>query len=380
MSSLPDPRRFPLRPNAAPEAQRLYALAEASLGASTRDEADRSDDAIGREIGAMLRADGDGLSRLLDGAPSVAVYRHLWRSLARQSAASRAGDVVMTLFAIPVCIVAATTAGAGARAIVSGVLAEVQPLVMLLQAHGALGGNRAFGLANTLVDSRAIDVPELARMLAANRLDARGAQRPRSLAPAPIEVVAGEAVHLRFLVGSAIGAPAIDVLRESNAGAWGMPLARALIAQLHAPGVSLVALPRGAMSLPAAVAAGRSAQRDLSAQLFTSNAIRSLRATVGEPTAVISAHEAPDAPGGGELRVSLSSPLSPRDASGFRCPLYAGERVDDVVTMLLELLCDCRLADVRLLSGIHPDRDRTTGAPLLFKPETIPPDARLTLH
>jgi len=56
--------------------------------------------------------------------------------------------------------------------------------------------------------------------------------------------------------------------------------------------------------------------------LFAGNAIRRIRAAVGEPTAVISAHRAPDAPGGGELRLSLSSPFDPRDAEGFRCPLH----------------------------------------------------------
>jgi hypothetical protein len=108
--------------------------------------------------------------------------------------------------------------------------------------------------------------------------------------------------------------------------------------------------------------------------------LRQLRANVGEPVAVISAHRAADAPGGGELRLSLSSPLSPRDAQGFRCPLFPGERVGDAATMLTDLLRDCRLADVRVLSGVHADRDPVTGAPRMFKPETIPPSAHVVVH
>ena len=151
-----------------------------------------------------------------------------------------------------------------------------------------------------------------------------------------------------------------------------MPLAKSLIAQLSAPAVSIVALPRAAMSLPAAVALGRAAQREVSAQLFASNALREMRASVGEPVAVISAHEAAGARRGRRAAVSLSSPFSPRDAQGFRCPLYPGERVADVATMLVDLLRDCRVVDVRVLSGVHADRDRLTGGPLLFKPETLP--------
>jgi hypothetical protein len=156
-----------------------------------------------------------------------------------------------------------------------------------------------------------------------------------------------------------------------------MPLTNALSAQLSAPGVTLLALPRPAMPPLAAVAQGRAAQRDVSAQLFASNAIRTLRASVGEPVAVISAHEAADAPDGGELRLSLSSPFSPRDAYGFRCPILAHERAADALAGLLDLLRDARVTDVRIVGGVHADRDPVTGGPLLFKPGTIPPGSAL---
>jgi hypothetical protein len=373
---LPDPRRFPFRATTSPRAQRLYGLAEASLGASTGEDAARIDATIAAEIDSMLRERGEALAELLDGAPSVAIYRHLSRRLAESAKTRRVGDLAIALFAIPVCIVAGVTTANEQPVLVDGVLRDVDALVALLQEHGALGGNRSFTLANVLVDARALDVPRLAELRSALDLDAP----PLAFEPAAIEIRAGEAVHLRFLLGRAIGSANIDVLRDAGVGRWGLPLAQALNAQLRAPGASLVALPRAAMSLPAAVAIGRSAQRDISAQLFASNAIRTLRASFGEPVAVISAHAASEAPGGGELRVSLSSPLSPRDASGFRCPIHAGERVDDVLTMLVDLLRDCRMGDIRLLSGIHADRDAVTGGPLLFKPDTIPPQAQVHVH
>ena len=36
--------------------------------------------------------------------------------------------------------------------------------------------------------------------------------------------------------------------------------------------------------------------------------------------------------------------------------------------------------DIRVVDGVHPDRDEATGLPLLFKPQTIPPSARIVLH
>src|SRR6185436_19054483 len=153
-------------------------------------------------------------------------------------------------------------------------------------------------------------------------------------------------------------------------------LARALALD----GVSVLVLPRAPQRPLPAVAAGRAAQREVSAQLFAANAIRRFRSAVGEPSAVISAHRAPDAPGGGELRLSLSSPFDSRSAEGFRCPLYPLDRVGDAVTMLVELLRDCRVGDIRTLAGVHADRERDFGSVLLFKPDTVPEYAKVEVH
>jgi hypothetical protein len=142
----------------------------------------------------------------------------------------------------------------------------------------------------------------------------------------------------------------------------------------------VLALPRAPAEPLPAVARGRVAQREVSAQIFASNAIRKFRGSVGEPSAVISAHRAAQAPGGGELRLSLSSPFEPRAAEGFRCPLYPLDRVGDVASALVDLMRDCRVTDIRVLAGVHPDRAANTGLPLLFKPDTIPASAHVTLH
>jgi hypothetical protein len=93
---------------------------------------------------------------------------------------------------------------------------------------------------------------------------------------------------------------------------------------------------------------------------------------------VISARRCPGAVNGGEVRLSLSSPFDPREARAFAARSIT-ETVDEVVVMLMDFLGECRVTDVRVVPGVHGDRDPATGLPLLFKGD----DARaavLALH
>jgi hypothetical protein len=376
MVEIADPRTF-CAPDDVPEGvRRVHRLAAESLAAPTGQAAQSLDGAVAAAIGDVLGAadpveGGRRLAAWLEIAPSIAVRRHLWRSMVRATSRPRGGAVATTLFAIPLVLVAGVGGDAGTHVTLSGVLPRVDELVALLTEHGALGGNRSFSLAGALQPAEALDIAALPALLAAaERTQATGA--PLALSPGALSLPSGESVHLRFLVGSALGSADVDVTRDSTTGRWGRPLTASLVRQLTAPGVALLPLPRPAATPLAAVAQGRLAQRDVSAQLFASNAIRQLRASVGEPTAVISAHLAADAPGGGELRLSLSSELAPRDAHGFRCPLLPVERAAEAAKMLIDLLADARVDDVRIVSGVHADRDAVTGGPLLFKPATIP--------
>ncbi len=348
-------------------------------------------DAIDRELSAALADalanDGARLAAALSGAPSVAVARHLWRALDavwREVPVAEGAGIAVTVFALPLVIVAGVE-GAGDEVVLPGALVDTRKLTAILGEFGALAGNRTFTLADVLVGADAIDVARLPDIRAWMRLPdalAPGAALPvRTLAPTPVVAPAGrEAVHLRFLVGTALAKPGADLLVDTEVGRWGVPFARELARQLAADGASVLALPRAPQRLLPAVSGGRAAQREVSAQVFCTNAIRKFRGTVGEPAAVISAHHAPDAPGGGELRLSLSSPFDPRAAEGFRCPLYPLDRVGDVVTMLVDLLRDCRVTDIRALSGVYADRAAGSGLPLLFKPDTIPDAVLVTVH
>jgi hypothetical protein len=381
---VPDPRAFPVIESAPTEIRDLYALAEASLAAESQQRADACDRELRGALAQRLRGNGAALAAAVSGAPSVAVTRHLWRALDVVWRAAPADDgLAVTVFALPLVIVSGLEGGD--RGLLSGILPHPEALIAILRENGALAGNRTFALANALVAAEAIDIARLPEIDAWRRLPdalAPGATLPaRAVAPAPVAVPAGrEAVNLRFILGTAIAKPGVDLLADSAVGKWGIPLARALARELATDGASVLVLPRAPQPPLPAVAEGRVAQREVSAQIFASNAIRKFRASVGEPSAVISAHRAPDAPGGGELRLSLSSPFDPRAAEGFRCPLYPLDRVGDVVTMLVALLRDCRVTDIRTLSGVHEDRTPDSGLALLFKPDTIPDPAQVTVH
>jgi hypothetical protein len=281
----------------------------------------------------------------------------------------------MTVFALPLAIVAGLDDPQAASVPLPGTLSDAGAIVALLREHDALSGNRTFALVNALAGAASIDIAALPSLLSWRSLAEKdGAPTPREVPPAPILVAAGEArVHLRFLIGSALAAPGVDLLADSGTGKWGIPLTRELGRQMTPQGVSLLVLPQAPQRLCAALARGRAMQREVSAQLFASNAIRHLRASAGEPVAVVSAHRAHDAPCGGELRVSLSSVFDSASAQGFRCPLYPSDSVREVAEMLIALMRDCRVPEVRVLPGVHADRDAETGLLLLFKGDALPP-------
>jgi len=369
-----DPREFPR--SAAAAAAHLHGLAGDALAAATRQDADALDRAIRSTLAAMLGGDGAALAALFATAPAVDVTRHLWRQLdvAWREGVDN-GGLAFDVFAIPVVVVTGGEGAAAARH--PGVLDDAARLATVLREHGALGGSETFSLSPALVGADAIDLARLPELFAWRRLPEAPSTAPsprHALPPAPIisSRGSGEGVHLRFVVGTMIARADGDLLAEPHVGPWGVPFTKELSRQLAMPGASVLALPRAAQRPLPALALGRAAQREVGAQLFAGNAIRALRVAAGEPTAVISAHRTPDAPGSGELRLSLSSPFAPRDAEGFRCPLYPLDRVVDVATMLVDLLTDCRVGDIRIAPGVHPDRDPATGQTLLFKPDTLP--------
>jgi hypothetical protein len=368
--SISDPRSFPLRESGlAPPDPQWHEWAELSLAAATGQEREAADALLrGAVVEAVRAGQIAGIEATLDAAASAAIYRHLWRALGAawcDIAAGADAHVVAHGFALPVVIVAA----ADTAIELPGILGDAPQIVELLRQHGVLAGNRNFGIANVLAGVDALGLDAIPRWLKWRRIPDNPAARHDVVGPSPIAIAPGqEGAHLRFLIGTAFAAPHAALFKERSSGTWGMPLAQSLSRQLAAEGVQLLALPRAPDYPLSALHEGRRAHREVALQLFASSAIRKLRADFGEPTAVISAHRID---GGGELRLSLSSPFGERDAEGFRCPLHPLDRVQDVLTMIVDLLHACRVLDIRVLTQVHPDRDPRTGLMLLFRADAI---------
>lgn len=375
---LDDPRVWPRLASGDVAA---YDDVQRAIDAPTAAEADALD-ARTREWLAALMSGGDGraLARALAHAPSPVLARHLRRLLAdvERGDPAFADRLRNILFAIPLILVAALERR-GPAAVLDGIVPDVDALAAILRDAHAFGGCETFALSSSLVATEAIDVAALPSLLARGALAPDAGQRhfaALDLPPAPVRIEGSvERVHLRFIVGAVLTPAHADPLSASTVGRWGAPLARALAKSLAMPGVSLLALPRLPQRLVGAVQSGRAAQREVSAQLFASNAIRALRRSFGEPTAIVSAHRSADAPGGGELRLSLSSPFAPRAAEGFRCPIYPYETVHDAAAMLEALVHDCRVSDLRFVPGVHADIDPVTHGPLFFKNNGAPDTA-----
>src|SRR5438105_1813025 len=287
MISISDPRTWPPATAAEPCAAMLHAHAAKSLAAATSAQTDAHDDEIVSALRALIaNNDGAMLADVLESSPSAAIYRCLWRSLSRAEQTIDRSALPVTMFAIPLVIVAS----AEERAILSCILPDAAEIVALLEAHGALRGNQTIALANTLAAAKTIDVAAFPDLYAA------GGVRPfasQHIAPSPIVIESGDArVHLRFIVGAALAARGTDLVGETGVGSWGMPLTRLLGRLLQLPGTTVLTLPRAPKRLCVALQHGRAAQREVAAQLFASNAIRTIRASVGEPAAAISAHHA----------------------------------------------------------------------------------------
>ena len=369
-SELADPRAWPSTA-AAGGARVLHQAAASAMAAPTAREADACDERARTVLAAAIaRGDGAALAQWLAAAPSAAVARHLRRLLSdveRNGVGSR--DLHTTLFALPLIVVAAITEGERS-VVLDGVLARAPALAQILRDARALGGCETFALANVVVGADAVDLPALPALLAHARLPetTAGFASVLDLPPAPMQVSGtNERVFLRLVVGAVLTPPGIDPFADTRIGQWGIALSRSLAEAWRAPRVSLLALPRPPQRLVQAVQTGRAAQREVSAQIFASNAIRTLRASYGEPNAIVSAHRYAEAEGGGELRVSLSSPFAPKAAEGFRCPVYAYESVQEVGAMLETLLLDCRVTNVCFVPGVQADVDPVTDGPLFFK-------------
>ncbi|HEY8622283.1 MAG TPA: hypothetical protein VIM74_00330, partial [Casimicrobiaceae bacterium] len=213
--AIADPRTFSTPTGPAQES--LIRLAEASLAASSASRAEEIDRTLVSALAGHLQVDDAlWLADLFSAAPSATVARHLWRRLidAWRAASAPEGDrVIATLFALPVVIVAGATSSAPEppastlAGVLAGVLVDTERVTALLREHRMLGGNLSFALAAPLVAADALDIPRLPTLLAWQKLSPGDGSVAREVHPTAMVIHPNqESVHLRFLIGTAIGA------------------------------------------------------------------------------------------------------------------------------------------------------------------------------
>ncbi len=347
---IPDPRIW----RTPPADSSLHALAASSLAGNAAARAQ-----LRLELDALFDASDDGnLRALLRDAPSAAFYRHVHDMMAKLiNKPARGENVIARLFAIPLVLVS----GAKSRAVVSGALPDVGAVSALLEQHGALGASRNFGMGNALCTIETIEnlSPCALRQWTT---ELRHEESQRGLVGSAIEVAPGrEQVLLRFLVGASVAPAFSPSITETaaNIGAWGMPLTKLLAQQLAQPGLDLLPIPRPPAALYLAADAGRAAQIELSFSLFLSNSLRQFRLAVGDPTAIISAHQLDD--GAAEIRVSLSSAFDESLLEGFRWPLYPVDDVSEIMNKINNLLTECKVGDVRVVAIVEAEKTARGG-------------------
>ncbi len=367
--SIPDPRAFLIYEGTTPNT--LIDLSLASLAAEVAVIAEKKETELRERMSVSLLAAATGeIDDAIARAPSLAVLRMLVRVLAQaQVDAGRAGagesNLPTTVFAMPIVIVAANSAPIA----IPGALPNIAEFVDLMKANGALRGNQTFTMSNALTSANAFGLEKLPASLAWWKSPSDADHTPIAIEKQSMQLPANqESVFLRFLVGTALAGPGADLLSEKDTGKWGMPFTQAFAKQLGGGTLSLLAMPRPPRTPLAALYQGRVAQREVSLQLFATNAIRKFRSSVGEPEAVISAHRTGS---GGEVRLSLSNTFDEKGAEGFRAELFATDRAQDLVTAMQDLLRECNVVNVTVLGEVFPDHDPETNLPWFFRADAL---------
>jgi hypothetical protein len=304
--------------------------------------------AVRQEILRLLAQSSENEIRIAMGGALPAVQsRLLLEALDSALAPPPAlGGVHLRLFAVPVLLVA----GGNAGAVLPCVVPDIAEVTRLLETTGAFGRVKTVGFSNVLTAAESVEAL-FWRML--NRIalgddlaDVTGFDLP----PASLTLQSDdEQVDLRFLAGAAVEPADAPSFVESAAdiGRWGMPFTQALSRQLSGRGITVLPIPRPAMSLLLAVHAGRFARAELGLQLFLSNALRRARMRFGEPEATVSAHTE-DA----SIRVRLTSVFDESFIEEYRWPLTPADDLAAVTQSIFGLLAEVRLDRVTVLDTV----------------------------
>jgi hypothetical protein len=346
MSILPDPRCF-----AAANANPIRELADRISREPDATQRERFLSELKDDLQQTLAAGRDDLlSSAVSDVSSPQAGRCLWSAVdqAVNTPAEAGATLAASLFAFPVVLVAAGPTGTEVR----GTLRDVRRLARVLEQHGALGLHQNFGLNQALCAETSVEAFSLSRLYALlRRVESERVDIWPDLIPAEVELEGSEVerVALRFVTGIIVAAANAPTLASTAADVsrWGMPFARELIAQLAQRGVTLLPIPRSPHGLLVSLHRGHLAREEIAFQTFVSREVRALRSSVGEPQITIRAVR-PDA-----ILIELTSAVDGSLHKTHRWQLHPLDEMDEVSKSILELLRECRIDNVRMLSEIE---------------------------
>ncbi len=343
--SLPDPRNHPPVNSRNPLIRQLMSVMTSSDSATA--ESGRSE--LRAMLSDLLAAnDHAAINAALTQAPDQQAWQALWQAL--REVVESGGEV--TLFALPVIIVAGSAAGTT----LPGRLADPQGVLRLLRENGLLAGQAEAILAPQLVsaESMAAISPCQVNQWKNSLADALNCcdPDPFGLAEDPVSVKE-ESAWLRFLVGAVRqpGNAGEQIRLGGQVGRWGLALSELLGQQLKAGDATVLAIPRAPQGWLSAQETGRTVLLETRLQLLASSAIRTIRSKRRTPVAVIAAHDSD------EIRITFSSREDGERWQGFVWPLAPADHVEYIADFARSLFQDCQVEDVRIIDSIQPDRD-----------------------
>ncbi len=248
-------------------------------------------------------------------------------------------------FAIPVLIVA----GGKSSGKLSAVLPKSFDLNDLFEKAGALAYSKNVSFSNILTSLDALEKVNWRYLMRCNKgLDIDDFEL-NDLKPEDIILKAGtEQVHLRYLIGLAVGSTKAPKFTETAAdiSKWGIQFTRKFDELIKFQNAELLAIPRRPVNFVRAVYDGIWATNEIGFQLFLSNALRYTRQRTGEPDVTIATYS------DNSIRVRFTSVFDDTFDKTFGWRLSPLDEFSRVVDCIDELLSDCGISNIEVIPNI----------------------------
>ena len=346
-TTLPDPRTYYLGSAVNPLHGRLLDLLAMRAG-NARDQVHTLWDTDLRQ--ALSQGENASILQTFDHVPSALAWQLLNEQLADILASCPHPDGNALVFALPLALVI----GASNDLTLPAQWPNITLVHDFLQTQAIFGSSAQIHLAPGLYAAENIQNILWSDWWA-------WGQNPSQNCPANAHQLfiqrGSEQVSLRFIVGVAVN-PALPVRDISQ---WGIAFSHGLGEQLAQEDLNLFVVPRSPQALPRALYQGGQVAREMGLQLFSSHVIRRFRQDIGEPAVTISVHDDQT------LRIRFANPFNLGHADTYTWPLNAGDSLGLIAAQVAELLDECRLENVTVLT----EQQATQVTPPISRPNVI---------